>query len=257
MSKKPILIGAPFNNPARVHMLIYYKGLESDIDLRSPADFGGLKSDEYRAINPQGKMPALILPSGETLFEAKVVMGYLLDVHAATGPPVGAGTPEQRARASLITQVHDMYIASPNSSDPNVTANQGAMYKDVELIDAPTRAGKVAEIWKQLTVIEGLLIGPFAAGEAITEADFTLWPTVSCFLAFMMPKIFGWIDVTNDERLPKLKAWCAHVGALPAAMRVKDEVMAALTNWERNGKFEPIIAQVKANGDLQWVHPRL
>lgn len=146
-AKKAILITAPVgNNPARVRMLIYHKGLEGDIEMKSPADYGGLVSDEYRAINPQGKMPALILPSGETLYEARVVCAYLLDVYAGIGPQIGAATPEGRARSALITQTHDLYIASPNSSNPSVTATQGCMYKGVELIDGPTRAAKVCEM---------------------------------------------------------------------------------------------------------------
>ena len=146
-AKKAILITAPVgNNPARVRMLIYHKGLEGDIVMKSPADYGGLVSDEYRAINPQGKMPALILPSGETLYEARVVCAYLLDVYAGIGPQIGAATPEGRARSALITQTHDLYIASPNSSNPSVTATQGCMYKGVELIDGPTRAAKVCEM---------------------------------------------------------------------------------------------------------------
>ena len=79
-SAKPILITAPVgNNPARCRMLIYHKGLEDSIEMKSPADYGGLASAEYRKINPQGKMPALILPSGETVFEAKVVLQYIND----------------------------------------------------------------------------------------------------------------------------------------------------------------------------------
>ena len=103
MAPKPILVTVPVgNNPSRVRMLIYHKNLESEIDMKSPADYGGLSAPEYRAINPQGKIPALIMPSGETLFEAKVIMGYLLDVHAGTGPSIGASTPEARARSALI-----------------------------------------------------------------------------------------------------------------------------------------------------------
>ena len=274
-------------------MLISHKGLESDIEMKSPADYGGLTSEKYRAINPQGKMPALILPTGETLYEARVVCAYLLDVYAGIGPPIGAATPEGRARSALITQTHDLYIASPNSSNPSVTATQGCMYKGVELIDGPTRAAKVcetndgrerdpaahtchasaralthfrssalapcrqvAELWKQLGVLEGLVIGPYAAGDTLTEADFALWPTLSSFLPFMLPRVFGWGNVMEDEtNLPKLKAWHAAVGALPAAQRVKDEVMSALQGWEDSGKFTPIQAQVAAHPQLKWKFP--
>ena len=289
---KPILITAPVgNNPARCRMLIYHKGLEETIDMKSPADYGGLASPEYRKLNPQGKMPALILPSGETLYEAKVVLQYLNDKYGAVGPPIGADTPEARARAALITQVHDLYIASPNSSDPKVTANQGAMYKPVEVIDAQSRSSKLAELNKQLDVLEGLIVGPFAAGEALTEADFTLWPTLGVFFPVMLPLVFGWKDPMDDALRPKvrpcalptapsvcpsqlrwariadrtatdrslsdrtqLRAWYQAMKALPAAERVRAEVAEALDGWEKSGRFVPIIEQMKANPELQWVY---
>ena len=115
---------------------------------------------------------------------------------------------------------------------------------------------QVAELWKQLGVLNGLIIGPYAAGDTLTEADFALWPTLSSFLPFMLPRVFGWGNVMDDEtNLPKLKAWHAAVGALPAAQRVKDEVMSALQGWEDSGRFTPIKAQMAAHPELKWKFP--
>ena len=47
----------------------------------------------------------------------------------------------------------------------------------------------------------------------------------------------------------------AAVGALPAAARVKEEVMGALKGWEDSGRFEPIREQVAAHPDLKWTWP--
>ncbi|KAL1520148.1 hypothetical protein AB1Y20_023619 [Prymnesium parvum] len=244
------------NNPARCRMLIYHKGLEAEVDIKSPADYGGTASKEYRALNPQGKIPVLLLPSGDAFFEARVINGYLNDKFASVGPAVGASTPEDRALASLINQVHDLYLASPNSSDPAVTANQGALYKSVEQIDAASRAAKLAEIDKQLDVLEKLVKGPYAAGESLTEADFALYPTLSCFIAWLLPTVFGWANPMDDEsRRPKLKAWLATVGALPAAQRVKAEVMAGLESWKASGRLDPIKEQVAANPQFKWIFP--
>ena len=104
-SAKPTLITIDVgNNPSRVRMLIYYKGLESHIDMKTPADYGGMASADFRAINPMGKVPVLILPSGETMFEARVISNYLADKYAGIGPSVQAATAEERARAELIHQ---------------------------------------------------------------------------------------------------------------------------------------------------------
>ena len=137
-STKPTLIGVPYgNNPTRVRMLIYHKGIEAEFELKTPADYGGLAADAYRALNPQGKMPLLLLGSGKALYEARVVTGYILDAYAGIGPSMIPPTAELRAHAQLIIAVHDMYIASPSSSHPSVTSNQGCAYKSVEQIDAP------------------------------------------------------------------------------------------------------------------------
>lgn len=56
----------------QVRFAIYKKGLESIIDIKSPLELGGLKSPEYLALNPQGKMPVLVLPDGTSLPESEV-----------------------------------------------------------------------------------------------------------------------------------------------------------------------------------------
>ena len=74
MAAKPILIHVPVgNNPARIRMLLYLKGIEDKVDLKTPADFGGMATDAYRALNPQGKIPTLILPDGHAIFESRVI----------------------------------------------------------------------------------------------------------------------------------------------------------------------------------------
>lgn len=48
------------------------QGLEDEIDFAKPADLGGLKSEAYLALNPEGKMPLLVTPEGEGIPESKV-----------------------------------------------------------------------------------------------------------------------------------------------------------------------------------------
>eukprot|EP00879_Flechtneria_rotunda_P021185 GHRR01022317.1.p1 GENE.GHRR01022317.1~~GHRR01022317.1.p1 ORF type:complete len:165 (+),score=51.98 GHRR01022317.1:899-1393(+) len=55
--RKPTLIDVPVSNHgARVRHVIYHKGLEEDFEIVSPMEFGGLGSEQYKAINPQGKV---------------------------------------------------------------------------------------------------------------------------------------------------------------------------------------------------------
>jgi hypothetical protein len=70
---KPTLIDVPVSNHgARVRHIIYQKGLEGEFDIVSPMELGGLGSEQYIALNPQNKMPILLLPNGQTLPESEV-----------------------------------------------------------------------------------------------------------------------------------------------------------------------------------------
>lgn len=259
---KPTVIGAPFgNNPSRVRMLLYHKGIEDDFHIKTPADYGGLNGDAYRALNPQGKMPVMIFgddtAGSKSLYEARVIMGYILDAYAGSGPSMIAPTAEQRALVHQIVAIHDMYIASPNSSDASVTSNQGCAYKSIEQIDAPTRSLKLAEVCKQINVLESLVTGPYAVGDEPTEADMTLYPTLGVLLPYIFGQAFGWSCVLSPAEHPKLSVWLMQVEQLPAAMRIKAEMMPGLQNWETSGKFDPVRAQVKENPELPWSREQL
>lgn len=70
---KPTLFDVPVSNHgARVRHVLYHKGLEADFEIASPASVGGLASDAYKAMSPLGKMPLLVLPDSEPIFESEV-----------------------------------------------------------------------------------------------------------------------------------------------------------------------------------------
>jgi len=71
--------GSP--NSRRVRMLIAEKGLEVE---RVLVDLGTREqlSDAYRAINPRGVVPTLVLDDGTVIGEASTIMRYLDDAHA-------------------------------------------------------------------------------------------------------------------------------------------------------------------------------
>lgn len=54
--------------------VIYKKGLEDEIDVQAPKLLGekGVRSPAYLALNPQGKMPMMVLPDGTSLPESQV-----------------------------------------------------------------------------------------------------------------------------------------------------------------------------------------
>ena len=48
------------------------KKLMDKIDIESPKVYGGMKTDEFLALNPQGLIPALVFPDGQALWESDV-----------------------------------------------------------------------------------------------------------------------------------------------------------------------------------------
>ena len=120
------------------------------------------------------------------------------------------------------------------------------MYKPVEQIDAPNRAMKVAELAKQLDVLEGLVVGPYCVGDQITESDMALFPTFQMFL-FMLPYVFGWGDILANR--PHLKGWLENMEQLEPAKRVKQEML--------EGKHQKVkILSMKIQNSNVWTLKR-
>ncbi|KAI8466013.1 MAG: glutathione S-transferase [Monoraphidium minutum] len=237
---KPTLFDVPVsNNGARVRHVIYSKGLEAEFDIVAPGTVGGLASDTFKAMNPQGKMPLLLLPDGTTIPESEVISQYILDRWEGTGPSMRAATPELRAKAALATRVHDLYI----------TSIQACMYR---AMDASDRARQIKQIAFQLDVLEGLCAGPYLAGASITSADSALFPTV-VFMRQMLPDVFGWRDVFAGR--PKLAAWWAALQEDPHSARVIAEVQGGLQGWIDKDRWSElgIRDQVKDTSH-QWAY---
>ena len=96
-STKDILIYLPTNNCGRCLLFVVLNGgssvtpesahrhvptnpvgasgLEDVCEVKKPADYGGLKSEDFLKINPMGKMPALISSDGTTVFESQAGLG--------------------------------------------------------------------------------------------------------------------------------------------------------------------------------------
>ena len=87
----------------RVRIALNLKGLAYDpvyVDL----DAGQQRQAEFKAVNPQMAIPALIEDDGNVLFQSMAIMEYLNEVHPK--PPLLPADPRARARVralSLIT----------------------------------------------------------------------------------------------------------------------------------------------------------
>jgi diadenosine tetraphosphate (Ap4A) HIT family hydrolase/glutathione S-transferase len=215
------------NNGARCRIILYKKDIPtSEVAIESPSTLGGLKSDEYLSVNPQGKMPAMVCSeSGMNIAESDTIARYLLSKYADKGPSF---LPDN-AKSNYIARLHDLYLGPI----------QGFMYKPPPFGVFGTRKDALNEFVKQLSVIEGLIepsSGMYLCGEEISLADATLFPTI-IFAGHMLPK-FG----VEPALPPKLAAWFDNVKENDAVCKkVFEEVKGGLSAWDDNKRWDRIL----------------
>lgn len=240
------------NNGARIRLWLNLKqGLEAEIETRM-LTYPELKGEEFAAVNPLKKIPGLIRSDGVVVFESFVILEYLEDKYSHLQPSFKPATPEGRQHMNLLIRCHDLYVASPNCTAPGFSHSQGAMYLSYGWhgadrgMDLPTRAAKLAEIWKQLTFLNDQIVGPYLVGENVSLADFTWYPT-TIFMEFMLPRVFGWPDIFRDEgnHLPKLAKWWMKLTDEPAFAKVREQIFDYWVGMEEKGQFAPIVDEIK------------
>jgi len=249
------------NNAARVRLWMDLKkpGGMSDVIETRMVQYPDLQTPEFAAVNPLKKVPALIRTDSTTVFESNVILNYLEDKYADAGASLLPPTPEGRQAVDLLCRVHDLYIASPNCTAPGFSHSQGAMYLSngwhgaARGMDLPTREAKVREIWKQLNWLERQAAGaggPHLAGEQLTLADLTWFPTC-VFMEFMLPKVFGWPELfdaaaapASAQPLPALAAWYTALKSQPAFAATHAQIWGYWEGLEAQGQFEPIKAEL-------------
>ena len=118
------------NNAARVRLWMALKkpgGMAEAIDVRM-VTYPELQTASFAAINPLKKVPGLLRADGTTVFESSVILNYLEDKYSEEGPAFTPSTAEGRQEMELLCRVHDLYIASPNTTAAGFSHSQGAMY---------------------------------------------------------------------------------------------------------------------------------
>lgn len=226
------------NNGARARLIIYAKGLDTSgaVKVEAPKALGGLRSEEYLALNPQGKMPLLVSPGEVTLYESDTIARYLIDTFAEAEPSFIPKTAAARALDNQIARVHDVYVV----------AIQACMYKASPPFGSfGSRWEALADMKRQLAEIERLADadGPFLTGSDIGHSDAALFPTM-VFIRDMLPRYMqpGWEWKEEEAFGPKIRAWWKHMtsGAVPAATKVLEEIQGSLDKWDENGRYDNI-----------------
>ena len=165
-----------------------------------------MKSPEYLAINPMGKVPAL-RHGDAVVTEAAAICAYLADVFPDAGlaPPPG-----HRLRGPYYRWL--FFAAGPIEA---AWTNQALGFTVPPERERMAGYGNLAAV---LSAIEGAVSqGPYLVGDKFTAADVYLGSQIGFGLQFGM-----------IEKRPAFEQYVARLSARPAAVRAK-EIDDALT----------------------------
>jgi len=230
---KNLLFDLPVsNNGGRARIILYKKEIpESECTVVTPMDVGGFRSEEYLAVNPQGKVPSLkCQTTGQSFAESDTVCRYLLSTYSDLGPSFQPENP----LSNEIARFHDMYL----------TTIQTCLYRAGPPFGSfGTRKDALKEYSRQLYVISDLMNdqGPYMCGDEVSLADATVFPSV-VFASFMFPKFEFQEGSSQQQPIPKkIEDWFQRmIDTDSAFQKVYNEVSGGLTKWNEKGRWDTI-----------------
>jgi maleylacetoacetate isomerase len=192
----------------RVRIAFNLKGLNFEtVPIHLQKEGGQNLKPAYRAINPQMRVPALKLDSGELLTQSLAIIEYLDEVHPQ--PPLLPRDPAVRAKVRALAQLIACDIHPLNNVAP-LRYLKNELGEDQAKIDA----------WYHYWVLAGFNAleamvkpGPYAFGAEVTIADICLVPQVANARRLKVPL----------ERFPKIVAIDAACAKLPAFDKARPE----------------------------------
>ncbi len=157
--------------------------------------FGGTDSEEYRAMQPLGLVPALE-EDGFTLFESNAILRYLCNAYA----PHSTLYPAAPRRRGIVDAWLDFQQTALNR--PQSTVFQGLVRTPPERRDHAAISAAVTEAGQLWALLDTRLSAqPFLTGDALTMADIGLGVHVHRW--FAMP-------IARPDS-PNLHAWYARL----------------------------------------------
>ena len=157
----------------RVRIALNLKGIAYETtSIHLIKDGGHNKRPEFRAVNPQMRVPVLITPAGDVLLQSLAIIEYLEETHPepALLPRDPLGRAKVRALGELVAcDIHPLNNVGPLRYLKNSMAQeQGA-------IDAWYHHWVVAGFEALEALMEA---APYACGNEVTLADLCLVPQV-------------------------------------------------------------------------------
>ena len=192
----------------RVRIALNLKGIAFDTAAIHLIKEGGHnKRPEFRAINPQMRVPALVVPTGDVLIQSLAIIEYLDETHPE--PPLLPKDSIARAQARALAEIVACDI-HPLNNIGSLRYLKRELHHEQAAIDA----------WYHHWVLTGFealeaLVrpGPYACGGAVTVADLCLVPQVYNARRLKVPL----------DKFPKIVAIDTACLTLPAFDRARPE----------------------------------
>jgi maleylpyruvate isomerase len=173
----------------RVRIALNLKGIAYETQsIHLVKDGGHNKRPEFRAINPQMRVPVLVTTAGDVLIQSLAIIEYLDETHPQ--PPFLPKDPLARARVRALAELIACDIHPLNNTSA-LRYLKNNMAQQQSAIDE----------WYRHWVITGfealeelITPGPFTCGSEITMADLCLVPQVNNARRLKVPL----------ERFPKI-----------------------------------------------------
>jgi glutathione S-transferase len=197
------LSGSPFG--WKVQLALEHKQIAYDLKVLS-AEAGELKSTEFLALNPHGKLPVIVYDSF-VLYESEPIVEYLEDNYPNSGSSLWPQDIKHRAVARRIAKEAESYVYSPVRVLVTQWLNHREGPLDLETINHAKHA-----IAKELDWLEGFFLNGFVASTFPGAADYALYPLIA---------LLKRIDIKRSGQnlsalIPaKLQSWSHRVEELP------------------------------------------
>jgi maleylacetoacetate isomerase len=192
----------------RVRIALDLKGIAYETaSVHLVKDGGHNKRPEFRAINPQMRVPVLVTPAGEVLLQSLAIIEYLDETHP--DPPLLPKDPIGRAKVRALAELIACDIHPLNNTSP-LRYLKNTMGQQQSAIDTWYHHWVLAGF----EALEALIApAPYACGNQVTLADICLVPQVYNARRLKVPL----------DKFPKIAAVDAACLALPAFERARPE----------------------------------
>lgn len=192
----------PGSRSFRVLWLLEELGEAAELQLWSLTD-GGLRSPEFRALSPAGRVPALEI-DGRAIFKSGAIVQYLTETRGRLAPPPGAPAradflewtafAETQANILQNLNIHHIFLRPESARSAVLTR-----------LDTKRLAVTMRAMEAHLSAREWVL-GDFSAAD--------------CMFGFNLEAMFRFV---RADGFPALSGWAARCAARPAYQRAVEK----------------------------------